>query len=239
MMNQEQITTKIKTKGFWRVVIRPTVFESKRIPTLSDVRKLIGSSKVSFRGWDYPFWEESQAQNIGDFVECSVDWTQYVEYFRFYRTGQFVHIFALHEDLYNPDELNRIMGTSYPPRPQRSGYLSFVGATFTVTEIFEFVARLASKGILVPSASISIGLHNMGDHQLAAFDSRRFMPDWYVRASDEPILIEKEVSEQDLITNKDELALDVVVEIFENFNWNEPPRHILAEDQKKLRERRL
>ena len=52
MMNQEQITTKIKTKGFWRVVIRPTVFESKRIPTLSDVRKLIDSSKVSFRDWD-------------------------------------------------------------------------------------------------------------------------------------------------------------------------------------------
>lgn len=232
----EERINKIKSKGYWRVLIRPTTFETRRIPTFSGARQIIDSSKVSLRGWDYPYWQDSEAKNVGEYVECSVDWSQYIEYWRFYRSGQFMHLFAVHEDHI---DVEKSLGTSYPPRPKRSGYLSFIGATLIVTEIFEFAARLASKDILSPAAFVSIGLYNMYDHQLAAFNSRRLMPDRYVRESSEPIVFETQVSAQDLISKTDELALDAVVEIFEHFNWNNPPRDILAEDQRRLRERRL
>jgi len=51
--------------------------------------------------------------------------------------------------------------------------------------------------------------------------------------------IEKEIPQHELVTNPDDFALNFVIEIFERFNWNNPPRQILAEDQKRLRERRL
>ncbi len=59
------------------------------------------------------------------------------------------------------------------------------------------------------------------------------------KTDDTKHIFEKRVSEQDLISKTDELALDAVVEIFEHFNWNNPPRDVLAEDQRKFRERRL
>jgi hypothetical protein len=98
---------------------------------------------------------------------------------------------------------------------------------------------LANKNILHPSAFISIGLHNIKDHELVSFNASRFMPDGYVYVTDEPIIMEKEISQQELVTNPDNLALNFIVEIFERFNWSNPSRKILAEDQKRLRERRL
>lgn len=235
-MSVEEIIAKIKSRGYWRVLIRPTSFAQHRIPTLSEVRQIIQSSKVALRGWDYPFWEDREARNVGEWVESSIDWNQYIEYWRVYRSGQFIHLFAVHEDHIDVEEA---LPKQYPPRSPRSGFLSVVSTIFTVTEVFEFAARLSSKGILDPSASISIGLHNMNDHELSTFSASRLLFDHYVRTSKEPIIFETEVSIQDLITHTDEKALDAVTEIFENFNWNNPPRHVFAEDQRKLRERRL
>ena len=60
----------------------------------------------------------------------------------------------------------------------------------------------------------------MYDHKLAAFDTRLFLPDRYVCGSSEPIVVEKHLSEQDLIAKTVELALEAVVEIFEHYNGN-------------------
>ena len=42
-MNTEELVERIKGKGYWRVIIRPTQFEKGRIKTFSEVRKLIQS----------------------------------------------------------------------------------------------------------------------------------------------------------------------------------------------------
>lgn len=221
-MSSEQILTKIRAKGYWRVVIRPTVFEARGIPNLSDVRELVQSCAVSLRGWPYPYWRDSEAQNVSDWVECSVNWREFTEYCRFYQSGQFVHLFAVYEE------------------HERAGYLDFVSTIYTVTEIFEFAARLAGKEVLQPSAYISIELHNMADHQLFSYDRGRHVGDYkFIRQSDLPIVIKEEFSQQDVVSRTDELALDAVVKIFEQFNWNDPPRQVFAEDQKRLRERRF
>ena len=235
-MSTEALVDKIKSKGYWRVEIRPTVFDKRRIPTFSEVGKLVQSCKVQWAGWDYPHWNTDTVQNMSDWVESSEDWGQYIEYWRFYRSGQFIHLFALHEDHM---DIEKSLPVTYPPRPKRAGYVGFVSATFTVTEILEFAARMANKDILRPSVFISIGLHNMKAHQLATFGGKRLLPDNYVYATNDPIVIEKEIPQQELISKPDEFALDFIVEIFERFNWNNPPRQILNEDQRRLRERRL
>ena len=86
---------------------------------------------------------------------------------------------------------------------------------------------------------ISVGLHNIKDHQLITFETNRFLHDYFVHDDDSSIVIEKEFLEQELLERGDELALDYVIEIFEQFQWNNPPRQVLSEDQKKLRSYRL
>ena len=235
-MNTEELIQKIESKGYWRVVIRPTVFEEKRIKTFSDARKLVDSNKVSFGGWDYPFYDDNDVTIIENYIEGSVDWRHHMEYWRFFRSGQFLHLMALYEDHI---DLDGILPISYPPRPARTGYLSILNVTHTVTEIFEFAARLGSKGALEPSVQISVQLHNLDDHQLANFDKLSMFPDRYVRSSKAAIVYEVETTVQELISNSDDLALDGIVGIYESFNWINPGREPIAEDQRKLRERRI
>lgn len=235
-MNSQELIRRIKSKGYWRVVIRPTKFEKLRIATFSEVRQLVQSSTVSWRGWDCPHWNPDTVRNMQDCVESWVDWSYFIEYWRFYRSGQFVHLFALHEDHM---DIERSLPISYPPRSKRAGYLSTVSTTYTVTEIFEFAARLANKDILRPSAVISVGLYNMENHQLETFSANRMLFNEYVCPTNDPIIMEKEIPQHELVTRPDEFALDFVIEIFERFSWNNPSRQILSEDQKRLRERRL
>lgn len=235
-MSTEELINKIKSKGYWRVEIRPTVFDRFRIPTFSKVQELVQSCTVHWRGWDYPHWNTGTVQNMSDWVESSEDWGHHIEYWRFYRSGQLVHLFAAHEDHMDVESM---LSIRYPPRPKRSGYLGTISTTYLLTEILELSARLANKDVLRPSAFISIGLYNMGDHQLEPFKANRFFPDNYVFTTNTPIVIEKEIPQNELISNYDDFALDFVVEIFEHFNWNNPPRQTLSEDQKRLRQRRL
>ena len=235
-MSEEEVINKVKSKGYWRVEIRPTIFEKLRIQTFSQAQELVQSCVVLWRGWDYPHWNANTVRNMSDWVESSEDWGYYIEYWRFYRSGQFVHLFAAHEDHM---DVESILPRSYPPRPARDGYVGFVSTTYKVTEIFEFAARLANKDILRPSGFISIGLHNMKGHELTSLNSSRLLDENFVYTADEPIIIEKEIPQQELVAAPDNFALDFIIEIFERFNWNNPSRQMLAEDQKRLRERRL
>lgn len=233
-MSTEQLLNKIKSKGYWRVEIRPTKFEKLRIPTFGEVQQLVRSCIVSWRGWDYPHWNQDTVRNIDEYVESWEDWERELEYWRFYRSGKFIHLIGLQDYT----DMDKALPKHHPPRPKRAGYLNFVSAIYQVTEIFEFAARLANKDILRPSASISIGLYNIKDHELASFGSGRLHGNYVYTASD-PIVIEKEIPQLELVSTPDEFALDFVVDIFERFQWNNPPRQVLSEDQKRLRERRL
>lgn len=235
-MNIEELLQKIKSRGYWMVEIRPTKFDKLRIPTLSKAQEVVQSCIVTLRGWDYPHWNSNNVQNMEDWVEAWEDWGEYIEYWRFYRSGKFIHVFALHEDHI---DMEKALPIRLPQRPKREGYFGFISGTFRVTEVFEFAARLANKNVLNPKAFISIGLHNIKDHQLTAFDASRLLRDDYVYTTDDPIVIEKEIPEQDLIAKPDAFALDYIVEIFERFQWNNPPRQVLSEAQKKLRSFRL
>jgi hypothetical protein len=235
-MSLEKLLEEIKFKGYWKIEIRPTKFDKNRITTLGNVQQLVSSNLVALRGWDYPHWNQEKIRNVDDYVECQEDWDRHLEYWRFYQSGKFIHLVALYEDHL---DLSSAMPIQYPPRTPRSGYVSFVSTIYHITEIFEFAARLANKGILQPSGFISIGLYNIKDHELTTFGSRRYLPEGYVYANDKPLLIEREISQQELINKPDEHALDFITSIFERFQWNQPPRQIFSEDQKRLRERRL
>lgn len=217
---------KIHEKGYWRVRIWPTEFHKNLISSLEQCRKTLRSSVVSLRGWDYPsFFDEEVAKGL-DWVQGGADFAPYVEFWRFYQSGQFVHHFAMREDYEDP--------------PQRVGseqkFLDVSLALFRATEIFEFATRLASH-IPVPRVDISIEL--VGTYgRVLKHRSNPFRP-----ASHEcriPLIqFEAAYETIELLGNSGGLALGAAKSIFERFNWNSIPEKILAEDQRKFLERRL
>ena len=48
------VLDKIRTRGYWRVLIRPTQFDENHIADYSDLFPIVEKNSVQLRGWDYP-----------------------------------------------------------------------------------------------------------------------------------------------------------------------------------------
>ena len=214
---------KIHSTGYWRVNFRPIQFKKDLVSTLAECKELVRDSIVSLRGWDYPHWDREESGNGQDWVESGCDWMSHIEYWRFYQSGQFIHHSALHEDHDYSDK----------------NILSIVSTVYLMTEIFEFAARLSAKGIYAEGVEVSISLHNTQDRKLTILDPRRApLHDEYI-CKIGTILFQRTVSQDEILGKSRRLALDTIEYIFERFNWTNIPKHVMAEDQAKLLERRL
>lgn len=234
-MDMEQRLKKIKSKAFWRVNIRPIVFEKEKIPTLSALQDLLEECIVRLRGWNYPYSRKNEISNGDDWIQLGCDWEQYIEFLRFYQSGQFIHYFALRED-YNPHIQSEIPFPLTIPEP--SGYVSIFSTLFTFTEIYEFAARLAQKDIFKTQVFISINLKGIYNYQLYTQRDRHLRKS-YISNVNEINLEEPTLGVEELLAKRHEKAIDQTIKLFERFNWNESPRQVLVEEQKKLLERRF
>lgn len=232
-MNSEELLSKIKATGYWRINIRPTVFESDRIPHLSKCWEIVESAQTRLRGWDFPHIEHSYRRNMDNWIESGIDWSHIKEYWRFYQSGQFIHYSAFIED-YN--ELSWTSSMYEDGRPDR--YLEIISTLYRLTEIFEFSARLASKDILSPGATVSIKLVDTKNRDLVFQHIRRHLSRRYTCSLPE-IAFKRTYAERELLGAAREQALTAALHVYERFNWNNPPREVFVEDQDKLLERRL
>lgn len=218
-----ELLEKIHSKGYWRVNIRPTAFEKERIGSLSKCREIVETCQVQLRGWYYPHIDKNGPTNGLDWIESTTDSMGNIECWRFYQSAQFVHHLAVQEDY----ELQA------PPN-----YLSILNSLYLVTEVFEFAARLASKEVLSPAATISMGLFGAMERQLVSLDPARLLRGEHTSQIPE-MTFTKTYEERQLLGHSTEFALDLVCWIFERFNWINIPREVFMEDQRKLLERRL
>lgn len=105
------VLEKIRTRGHWRVVIRPTKFEENHIPSDSDLFQIIEWKSVRLRGWDYPRIDyKSQPLRGADWVGQEYEYQDEIEVWRLYMSGQFIRSFALAEEW-------RDYSTRWPPEP--------------------------------------------------------------------------------------------------------------------------
>ena len=145
----------IKSRGFWRVMLRPALFQADRIPSLSDCKKLVADCKVSLRGWDYPHYDTVISGR--DYIWSDTNWGSKKEVWRFYQSGQFANYFACPEDWWKEDPI-----TSWEAKQYVSGYgLEVLMALFRLTEIYEFAARLTQKGAFGDELTLSVRLQGM------------------------------------------------------------------------------
>ena|SRR5215207_1389878 len=230
-VSEQERLALIQQTGYWRVVMRPTVFEERRIRTLSDCWRILEGAKVRLRGWDYPHIDRDERGQGNDWIQSGSTFTNHVELWRFFQSGQFVHHFSLREDR------TPVGGNPAPTISGRQPQLSVLSTLYTVTEVLTFARNLAYREVLEPAADITIELHGMAGRVLTASFDRELHG--HYEATTDLICWHETVPATALLATASDLALDATVHVFERFGWQDLPREVLAEDQRRLLERRL
>lgn len=227
----------IRKLGYWKINFYPADVNTALIPKVGDIKEIVRSAAIEFRGWDYPHFptETRDHQDLyvaGDKFEGWINWEQYREVWRMYQSGQFIHLFGLREDR---------LGEDSPYKQIKPGsVLEVIGTIYTITEIFSFLRNLVQAGIYKDKIIVELGLYNTENRSLHISDFRRapLFGDYRCRIKD-IVLPVNTYSAQDIQENYLDLALDQIVNLFQQFNWTTPPIEVIKEDQKKLIERRL
>lgn len=226
----------VKSLPHWRVTIRPTRYEEELIPSLSDCWSLITRTKLSLRGWDYPHIDFPENQELGpNWIASWSDFQGHKEYWRFYQSGQFAHLFTVRE-VCEPgwqEKLRNAARVLIGPQTTDSGlrFLSVGNFLWSVTEVFEFAARLAEAGTYQEGVRIRIGLHGIAGFALT--ETERLMHSLYVNQN---ASLEKswDLTSRDLLAKSAEQALSATAWFFDRFGWHRLPLDALREEQERL-----
>jgi len=231
----KETVDKIKSQGFWEVIVRPSKFDKDHIKSLRECVELVQENKVMLRGWDYPHISSKYGIKSGtDWIENLTNWAEHNEYWRMYRSGQFLHLFSLREDWWG--EVRIFFSQQSYTTP---GYaLEIICTLYTLTEIYEFVARLAKRKVFDDFLKVSITLNGTKNRRLVTSDMDRSLNDNYVCAIDS-IPISRMANVEEIIGKSNEFALDDTVSVFEHFNWFNVPRKSFKEKQDKFMEGNL
>ena len=218
---KEGLLEKIQEFGHWRVNFRP-LRELLQPLTLGRCRELVQLSAVSIRGWDFPHIsrrnDDSGGSANGDgFVENWTDWSGFFEFWRMYKSGQFLSYIALREDT-RPDEHGN------PQVP----VLNHVATIYSITEFVEFIHRLHSHGLYEGGAQFSLELRNANKRVLTAGRFRVPFFDRYATGAD-ILKLESRLSPQQCSEGHRDLAAELCLELFDSFGWNPAKSQIEAD----------
>ena len=239
MKNVKEIINYVKSRGHWFINLYPIEPIKDRIPLRDECEDIIKKSAVHLRGWDYPYVPISQSDFAkiyfgADYVEAFVDSGDHKEVWRYYQSAQFLHYLSLSEDWHSEDERLSVSYKNVKP----GSVLNVIRTIYTITEIFEFIRRLAKLHLYDDGINIEILLFGIQNRRLAIFDPDRVpLGDNYIAQIDKLPWSKKGIPKDDLITKSDEIAFDLICYIFKTFNWENLPKEIIKKDQLKFLQR--
>ena len=201
---------KIQQHGFSRVNLRPLVAPAEKL-SLPECHAIVQRSAVEFRGWAFPHSqrrtdEHGGPENVGDYVQHWCDWHYHIEFWRMYRSTQFLHYKVLREDTKD------VQGAPETP------FISIDWSIHLITEVVEFAARLQRSGIYQTGLRIDISLNNIAGRHL--WVGPRRMDFSYPRVNHaDSIKLVREVAETALQEISLEVSRNMILEFFDNFGW--------------------
>ena len=216
-----ELLNKIRLRGHWQVVIRPHTFDEQRIPDLSDLYPILQRCSVQLRGWNFPHLDYRTPPHR------DIDWIgqefrgeehHYLELWRFYQSGQFIHIAGIRSDWYDQSHLR-------PPANGRiPGAILDIGDTvYRFTEIFEFAARLAFTEASDDFMHVGITISGLKGRVLKGEGPDGGWNATSCRAEITEYPYSVNVPRTELIARPNELALEAAGELFKRFNWDPAP----------------
>lgn len=243
MTPTETLPVPVLEHPHWRVNFRPAVYDPSRVRNLADCLAVLYKTRVQLRGWDFPHISDSDL-NYGDtWIAGWSDFMQHFEYWRFYQSAQFLYLGSVAEvtETAWAAKLRATMkgwaglrGIDIETVP---GFLSLTNFIYSLTEYFEFAARLAQAQIYVEPITIAVSLKGVAGFMLAADENRRWTSD-YIARQPELNYIET-FSPADLIASSANHALECALWFFERFGWLKPNVDLIRTDQQKLLTGRL
>lgn len=224
------ILKKIRSRGFWQVLIRPVKYKADRIEFTS-LLPLIQKTSIQLRGWDFPHIDPHNPIHkdvawIGQ--EC--DWGHFLESWRFYQSGQFFHSGGIWRDWRDQSDL-------WPAEEDwKPGALLGVADTvFHFSEIFEFAARLALTDAGDELIHIEIKLSGLKNRSLFNDDPQRMGFVHRFKTSIDEFPATLDVSRTELIANPNDLAIMQVQQLFARFGWEPSLEQLRAFQPKSQR----
>ena len=221
---------RIRSRGYWRVVIRPSRFIEKRIANISSLQDILWKNAVQLRGWDFPHADTRNNVHIDvDWISRDFEWKDYLEVWRLYQSGQFVDYAGLVMDW--SDQSERGLNDSYCESKKR---LNVVDVVFRFTEIFEFAARLSLSEAGDENMHIEVTLGGLSERALWVNPAVRKSFPMKKKVSINEIPYEVDLPRVKLMAEPRELALKPAIELFRRFDWD-PHVEVLREMQTELR----
>lgn len=236
-IDTKTLTSVIKSKGYWTISFTPNELNENGNNTLPECKTILSSSAVRLRGWPYPATGNDNSHDpiaMENYVEAQTNFEDCKEICRLYQSQKFVHLLGLREDWYTPEGIQR----HYWIPQNETKILSIIGTVYQFTECFEFLSELARKGLYGNGVEIEIGLHNSNGRVLVTESNRGPLFDTY-KCHPKDVNLKKRLSSEQIITEGRVVAIDLLVELFNRFNWNNPPRGVFEEDQRKLLSRQI
>ncbi|MFQ5574204.1 MAG: hypothetical protein ACE5E0_01090 [Terriglobia bacterium] len=232
----QQIFKKIKSRGYWRINLRPMGGADKtRVASVAKCETLVRECCLELARSIYPYLpgcdEATQVWSGHNYVELFVDSEDCKELWRMYMNGQFIHFRGLSEDWLDDNENGE---ASNPAKPGTA--LDTRETVHTLTCVYEFLARLAERGIYKNGIDVQIVLYNIrsvkrllqisgGSPSTASAEHGTTNKEMY---------FSKQYSEQEVLGQPKQLATDMVLEVFSQFNWENPPLVMIEDDQNQL-----
>jgi hypothetical protein len=103
---------------------------------------------------------------------------------------------------------------------------------YTVTEVFEFAARISQRSVYVGPVQLEVSLHDIQGFVLLPEIDRAWSE--YCSASESELGKTWTIPSADLIANSAANALDATVWFFERLGWLKPNVDVLRKDQEKF-----
>jgi hypothetical protein len=227
--NAQQTLSKIKSRGYWKVWLRPSKYVENRIESLSQCHEIMRECRVLLRGWDYPHISSRNPPYNGlNYIESFVDWQMYKDVWRLYQTGQFIHFSGIKEDWF--EEYNGLASSRWVDTTPGTIF-GYSNSLYKISEIYEFGARLAQKGIFGRDIVLTVELFGMEKRKLVSLDPFRLIfRDSTCRVNNLPF--EHKFSVEEFMAENQKLALDHFMWIIDRFNLVDPPRDFFEREQK-------
>jgi hypothetical protein len=232
---KNNLLEKIKSRGYWRINFQPLIYTQKFI-SLGECKDIVEKNTVEHRGWDYPHFPRRSGEDTGlepgeNFYQGWIDWGEFKEFWRMYQSGQFIHYLALREDWLEEAIWRHNLHDKIKPM----SLLGIIGSVvYQMTEIFEFLSRLGTAGVYDEGVRVSIGLYNTENRKLWIDAGLRVPLLQEYKTVAKKIEFDQEFTKEQIITNPNDLALKVIIYIFDRFGWHNPPVETIKKDQDSL-----
>ena len=220
------VGSKFTHYGGWEIWAYPTTYQKERIPRAQELKKLIESSEVSLRGWNFPHTDKKDAGYFSGGYQSVTTWERYHEGYRAYQSGLFAWKRIFPEDLdNNKDKENRRV-------------LSYVLAIYELTECFLFLKRFYEGQPSVEGVHVKLRMNGLANRSIVSLDPGFWITEELV-SKDPGFLHEESFSIVDLKASANGIACRIIQRIFLIFGWDDITEKAIDEWQQKLLSRRF